>query len=49
VTFPSFAPRGSLRVGSPLIPSSRMISPTALWPTLTPRPYLSSAVTRLAP
>ena len=36
----SLAPRGSRRRGSPFSPSWRMMSPTALWPTLIPRPNL---------
>ncbi len=33
----------------PLIPSRRMITSTALWPTWMPRPWINSALTRVAP
>ena len=49
VTIASLAPVGSRLVGRPLMPGWRMISETELWPTATPRPCLSSAVTRSAP
>lgn len=45
----SFAPHGGRRLGRLQVSSSRMIEPTAPWPTMTLRPERSSAVTREPP
>jgi hypothetical protein len=45
----SFAPLGNRRRGNPFRPRLRMMSPTALWPTWSPRPSFSSAGIRSAP